>query len=372
MTGRGTRIAGLDALRVIASIAVVGIHVLAAGYDVRGPEGNATAWVFNSYTFIWFATPAFAFLTGSLIWNYRPLKSLSEYGSFLRKRATVVLYPYLLWSAFYIWYQRYTPADLRPQMPLAEYVVDVARLLVVGRASFHLYFLPIVLIFYIVSPLVSAAFRRQPWLTFVGLWAFGAFGPLIILAPSSPHLVSLHRLFTLTLWLVPPAAAGGLYGAIRARYAPLLARIWPLLLFGGLFMRWYDRGPLYVETVWIQRASESLYLAAMLLGLACLLDLLVRNRPLLARSGQMVGIGAFGVYILHPIGIALVSDAVEAVGSQHLWQSGAFTIGVTALVVVACYAIVLAAARIPALSWIFGIPAERRDAQPSADDRRVV
>lgn len=359
MAVRKTRIGELDALRVVASIAVVAIHVLAAGYTARGDAGNAAPWVFNSYTFIWFATPAFAFLTGALVWNYRPITTLADYASFLRRRASVVLYPYLFWSAFYIIYQRYTPMELRPQLPLGEFIIDIGRLLVLGRASFHLYFLPIVIIFYVVAPLVSAAFRRQPFLTFLGLWGLGAFGTLILPRPTSPHLVSLYRVFELTMWLLPAAAAGGLYGAIRTRYSSVLRRVWPLLLFGGLFMRWYDRGPLHIDIVWIQRATETLYLAVTIIGLACLLELITRNRHRLARTAQTLGVGAFGVYIIHPIGIAVVSDAVDAAGAHSLWQSGPFTIAVTGLVVAVSYGVVLAARQVPALSWVFGMPARR-------------
>ncbi len=351
-----SRVLGYDVLRAVAAIAVVVIHVLAEGSGVRGAEGNALPWVYDSYTFIWFATPAFAFLTGALVWNYRPIRTVQELGTFFRKRASVVLYPYLVWSAFYIWFGRYTPADLRPQMPIGEWVVDVVRLLVLGRASFHLYFLPVVLIFYLVAPVISRLYARWPWLTFVALYAIGALGTVVIPAPASGHFVTAYRLFRSTMWLLPTAAVGALYGAVRERYAGVLARAWPLILSVGLFMRWYDRGPLYVETVWLQRLNEYAYLGATLVGLACLFDVLAHRMPTLAKASRWLGAGALGVYLIHPIAIAGVTEVLEARGATNLWIQPWFTVAVSAAVVVGCYAVVTLAGRVRALSWAFGMP----------------
>ena len=343
-------------LRAVAAVAVVGIHVLAAGGAARGDAGNSLPWVVDSYTFIWFATPAFAFLTGALVWNYRPIGTWQDYASFLRRRASVVLYPYLLWSAFYIWFGRYTPADLRPQMPLGEYMIDVVRLLVLGRASFHLYFLPVVFGFYLVAPVVSRWYAKRPWLTFALLYLFGALAMILVPVPPSEHLVTAHRLFRSTMWLLPPAAVGGLYGAIRVRHARLLARAWPLLLTLGLFMRWYDRGPLYVESAWLQRPLEYAYMGATLIGLVCLFDVLARRLPGLATASRWLGAGALGVYLIHPVAIAIVSDALDYAGRTQLWLEPWFTAVVTLGIAAACYVVVTVVGRSPALAWVFGTP----------------
>jgi surface polysaccharide O-acyltransferase-like enzyme len=322
----------------------------------RGEVGNNLPWVFTSYTFIWFATPAFAFLTGALVWNYRPIRTRQDLVSFFRRRASVVVYPYLVWSAFYIWFGHYTPADLRPQMPLGEYAVDVARLLVLGRASFHLYFLPVVLIFYVVSPVVSRLFARWPWPTFLVLFAIGAFATILIPEPPSDRVVTVYRLFHSTMWLLPPAAVGGLYGALRTRHAVFLSRAWPLVLAVGLFMRWYDRGPLYVENVWLQRINEYTYLGLTLVGLVCLFDVLATKAPSLGSAGRWLGAGALGVYLIHPVAIWLVGQALEQRGATDLWLQPWFTLAVSAGVVAVCYAIVTAAGRLRALAWAFGMP----------------
>ena len=354
------RVGGFDLLRIIAAVAVVGIHVLAAGWPYRGAAGNAQLWVYTSYTFIWFATPAFAFLTGALVWNYRPIKSVREYGSFLRRRSGVVVYPFLFWSAFYIWYARYTPIELRPTGPPLHYIVDVARLLVMGRASFHLYFLPIVVMFYLVAPLFSLGFARRPVLTFLGLWAVGTFGSLVVTGFGSEHLVSVYRVFQLTMWLLPAAAAGGLYGAMRQRWGTALALIWPVLLGAGLLLRWLDRGPVQLPNPYAQSAFSTTYLVLTLIGLVCLMELVARKLPALARASQWLGAGAFGVYLVHPVGIAWVTDWLISAHLTRLWGRGWFAVLATAVVLVGSYAFCYLVMLSPYTSWIIGVKGGRR------------
>ncbi len=356
VTSAGTRVAGYDLLRAMAAVAVVGIHVLAAGAGSRGDATGMAPWVYTTYTFIWFATPAFSFLTGVLVWNYRPIRTRAELIAFFRRRASVVLYPYLAWSAFYIWFGYYTPTDLRPSLPMGEYLLDVVRLLVLGRASFHMYFLPIVLLFYVFAPVISRLFRARPWITFAVLYAIGLFATIVVPVPESGQSGTLYRFFLSTMWLLPSAAAGGLFGAIRTRYATFFARAWPFLLALGLFGRWYDRGPLWVQQVWLQRINEFTYLGLTLIGLACMLDVLGRAAPRLASASRTLGAAALGVYIIHPVAIWAVIQMLDRAGMTHLWAQPWFNVALTAAVVVACNAVVMLAGRTRVFAWLLGMP----------------
>lgn len=349
-----------DALRIVAALAVVAIHVMAAGMGARGPVGAAAPWLTNTYTFIWFATPSFAFMTAALIWGHKPIRSWPEYRSFLRRRASVVLIPYLFWSAFYIAYGRYTPADLRPAMPLGSYVIDVVKLLLLGRASFHLYFIPVVLEFYLVAPLVARAFARRPWITGLSIWAIGAFTTLVVKAPTSEHLVTLYRMLQYTLWLLPAAAAGGWYGAMRTRIEPVLSRIWPLLLAAGLTLRWYDVGPLLVTTPWQQRIVETTALVLTLVGLISMLEFVLRHLPKAGPHMQKLGEIAFAVYLIHPVVVAILSDAIEGLGYERYWTSPVFTVAAIVVVVLVSFVAAWTLMMIPGVSWVFGRGTTRR------------
>jgi len=349
------RVAGYDALRALAATAVIAIHVMAAGIAVTHAPVVPGTGLYATYTFIWFATPAFAFLTGALIWApRRPVTTWSEYRTFLRRRATVVLFPYLFWTAFYILYGRYTPTELRPQMPLGSYIVDVIRLLGLGRASFHLYFIPVVLEFYLIAPLASRAFARRPWLTGLVLWAIGAFTTLIVAPPESEHLATAYRMLQYTLWLLPAAAAGGWYGTIRTRAEPVFARIWPLLLASGLALRWYDRAPLPMVPSWQQRTLETTALVLTLVGLVSMLDLVARRWPRIAPVTQYLGALAFGAYLVHPLVVAAVADVIERLGLVGLWASPVFMVAVIAVVVALTFLLIAWLVRYRAIAWMFG------------------
>ncbi len=349
------RIVSYDAMRVLAAVAVVAIHVMAAGMSARGPEGARALWVFNTYTFIWFATPAFAFLSAALIWApRRPIRGWAEYVSFLRRRAKVVLLPYLFWTAFYILFARYTPSALRPQMPLSRYALDVVKLLLLGRASFHLYFIPVVLEMYLVAPLVSRAFARRPLLAAIPLWALGAFTTLVFKAPPSDHLVTAYRMMQYTLWLLPAAVAGAWYGTVRERIGPALLRIWPIILISGLGLRWLDRSPLLVTNDWQQRTVETVAMMLTLLGLVTMLGFLVRRLSISSARTEYLGSLAFGVYLVHPVIVAFVEDGIARVGLASLWVSPAFTVAAIAGVALICFALVGFLMRFPLVAWVFG------------------
>lgn len=348
------RIVRYDALRIVAALTVIAIHVIAAGMDARGPAASAAPWLFNTYTFIWFATPSFAFITAALIWGHRPITSWAEYRSFLRRRASVVLVPYLFWSFFYIAYGRYTPADLRPMMPLGNYVLDVVKLLLLGRGSFHLYFIPVVLEFYLVAPLVGRAFARHPWITGLVIWATGAYTSLVITAPASEHLVTAYRMLGYTLWLLPAAAAGGWYGAMRTRIEPVMSRIWPLLLVAGPTLRWFDRGPLLVTTPVQQRTVETTALILTLLGLISLLDVLLKRAPAAAPHMQRLGEVAFAMYLIHPVIVGFFQDGLESLGYAQYWLSPVFTIAMIVVVAAVAFVSAWVLTRIPGVSWVFG------------------
>jgi surface polysaccharide O-acyltransferase-like enzyme len=160
-----SREAAFDVYKGIAILAVLMHHVTGIGVrtTVRGSESHLAAALINR--FLLFCVPVFLFLTIFLLSRSllrRPMAPVE----FWRKRFPRILVPYLIWTVFYAFYNAYTgftsPAQLR----------DPARWqfwLLWGKASFHLYFLVIVLQLYLVLPgllrplwkTVSAA--QQTW-----------------------------------------------------------------------------------------------------------------------------------------------------------------------------------------------------------------
>ena len=108
------RLVYMDWLRVLATIAVVTIHV-SAGYVSVLDANNASRWMAgNLFESISRASvPIFVMISGALL--LKGTKDISV-GEFLQKRASKVIIPFIAWSAiFYAYgaYAGYFPASLK-------------------------------------------------------------------------------------------------------------------------------------------------------------------------------------------------------------------------------------------------------------------
>ena len=182
--GGGQRTLAFDALRVAAILAVLAIHALmtSRGLDLRP---GSMAWTDDWLTR--FAVPMLAFLSGVLVWG-RPWRGgPGAYRTFLRRRFGRVAIPYLAWSALFI-ALLYAGAPGSNATFAGEYAgsavsgVGVATLLtripgylLSGHSWYHLYFVPMVLTFYLATPLASRALRAfsgSAEVTVIALLAF--------------------------------------------------------------------------------------------------------------------------------------------------------------------------------------------------------
>lgn len=132
-------------MRTIAILAVIGIHTTtrileASLFNVQG------------YTFTFFinqasrfAVPLFFMISGFVLeLNYSYHQS---YTSYLKKRFSRIFLPYLFWSIIY-YYFVYT-----------KHTISFGTTLLYGAASYQLYFIPTLLIFYIVFPFIHMGYR---------------------------------------------------------------------------------------------------------------------------------------------------------------------------------------------------------------------
>ena len=87
------RILYFDVLTILASFAVVAMHVNGAYWSYR----DAPSWVLNliiEKTCVW-AVPVFFMLTGATLIDYRKRHSTSEY---VKRRVRRTVVPFLIWS----------------------------------------------------------------------------------------------------------------------------------------------------------------------------------------------------------------------------------------------------------------------------------
>lgn len=199
-----TRRTELDFLRILAMAAVILGHVTAAyihnesGFTLLGMN---LAFFLNQAAR--FSVPMFFLLSGfSLGLREQPL----SYPAFLKGRFLRVLPPYLVWTLIYELWNR----DLGPRQLLRD--------LLTGQAAPHLYFIPILLQFYLLYPLLRRWVDRQP----IGsvLWSLA----------STLFFQSLY--YEKSLGLLPDLSLGHLW---------MLFPVWLFYFTGGMALQQLDR-----------------------------------------------------------------------------------------------------------------------------------
>lgn len=132
-----------DVLRTAAFAAVAVQHILGAyarRYDIGSSEKVVIA---ASFEPLRFAVPLFVMLFGAaLFYVYR---EPPRYVPYLAKRVRQLVLPYAIWTAVYLWYAE-KPVTLR----------GVARGMVYGDASYHLWYVTMILQFVVLVPLFFA------------------------------------------------------------------------------------------------------------------------------------------------------------------------------------------------------------------------
>lgn len=146
------KIEELSILKYVSCIAVILIHISAPlTYEFKQGSFHRTVGIFLN-TITKFAVPAFIFASGfALFYGY--YKRDINYFKFIKKRLSVVLIPYLVWSILYYGifiYKGIYPLDFKFGFELIFY----------GNANYHLYFMVIIIQFYIVFPLFKFIFEK--------------------------------------------------------------------------------------------------------------------------------------------------------------------------------------------------------------------
>lgn len=164
------RLLYLDWLRVLATIAVVMIHVTAgAGHLNKMDSGHYENWIVANLfeTLSRWSVPVFVMISGALL--LKDQKSIS-YIEFLRKRAGKVVIPFVGWSIlFYVYgaYTGYYPASVK----------HAIKLFITNGISYHLWFLYMIVGMYLVTPLLQVFVKnanRKQIHYFLFLWLYAS------------------------------------------------------------------------------------------------------------------------------------------------------------------------------------------------------
>jgi len=348
------RIPGYDILRIIAILAVVSIHVLMRYRD----SAAATDPVSIADSLLHFAVPVFFFVTGALVWGTG--RGTDGYLRFLGKRARVILIPYCAWSAVYL--------TISAQgSDWTHVLVRLPILLLTGKAWYHLYFIPTLFLFYALGPILYPLVRRRPEVLVVLAYAVRIFcvsaGTKLVGALGGPLVATLA---TVVLTHLSDVSLGAWFAVRRDTVIPWLTRLWPLLISSGMALLAVRQLSLLPGTWYslVLRLVVPLGMALVTLGLAGLafwIHPTAQIRHRLARLGELT----FGVYLMHPLFVLALNASTAALGIEHLWSNGWFTVASIACVTLASFSVSLVLDLSPRTSWLVGGRRHRQTPAPA-------
>jgi len=229
-------------LRAAACLCVVLIHVTANPLYFSAPGSAAQLGFLIANQFTRFAVPAFIFLSGlTLGWRYLGQNADFFYRTFLVRRFYTVFLPYAAWSTIYT---LSTLSALGGPWELTTVLKRIGYELLVGDASYHLYFVVLICQFYLLFPLFLYPLRKLPfWNWWLG---FGLFYQLLacilnyyyISATGNPYIdLIIGRLDRNFLLWSGYFLCGLAFGANWLRIQPWISRNGKYLL-GPALLAW--------------------------------------------------------------------------------------------------------------------------------------
>jgi probable poly-beta-1,6-N-acetyl-D-glucosamine export protein len=136
----------IDVLRIVAIFAVVLIHTSTKTLGAAGNDLLQLPFTMVLNQVSRFAVPLFFLISGFVLeYNYHPNEGYFQY---IKRRLNKIFVPYIFWSVIYYFFVYYRYRD-----------PNFVNVLVRGEASYQLYFIPALLIFYLVFPLAHKCAR---------------------------------------------------------------------------------------------------------------------------------------------------------------------------------------------------------------------
>ncbi|MFD0698659.1 acyltransferase [Paenibacillus sp. GCM10027628] len=294
------KIPEIDFVRAIAIIAVILIHgTSAATLLPMGTGSQAIFFTLNRACL--FTVPVFIWISGVvLFYNYYDRWDPPMSFLFWTKRLRRILVPYVLWSIFYYIYNQYMYHGK------ANFdAIYMLKLLLSGNASYHLYYMVIIVQFYILFPIIMTAVRKFRLLRH-GLIPIG---------------ISIQAVaYTVNHWVHPIPEYASFFASYSALFAfgaftgihydkvsawtdKHRAMIWAAMSLGGLafvgMLLLNQFGLASFENTWFELALLVYCMAAALCFVQWGQRVHKSHSPL---STMMSGLGAasFGIYLAHP------------------------------------------------------------------------
>lgn len=159
---QSNRIESLDSLRVLATFAVILVHV---SHPLTEQIHHQYWWVANLYdSSARFCVPIFLMLSGSLL-----LKKQVDIKPFISKRLVRILIPFLFWNTVYLMINQYFTYIASGQF----YTLNTIIKAYIKGASFHFWYVYMIIGLYLLIPILTSwiTLKNHKQITyFLGIW----------------------------------------------------------------------------------------------------------------------------------------------------------------------------------------------------------
>lgn len=235
MEGKNQYNPAADVLRIIAILAVVCIHTTTKTLAVSSFNLQELPLSLFLNQGSRFAVPLFFLISGFVLeLNYHRHEAYIKY---LKKRLSRIFVPYVFWSAIYCFF-------VYPK-PIGEFL----SALINGTASYQLYFIPALLIFYLLFPLIHnfCEFIVSKWIVIV----FGLIQLVVLYYDYSVHPLSIYYPARVALMNFFPFFLGIVLVNNQTRFLKFINKWKLILLLGSIVFAgfaYYEGLSGYLET----------------------------------------------------------------------------------------------------------------------------
>lgn len=313
------KLSEIDIVRAIAIIAVVLIHGTSGATQLPVGTGSQTFFFILNKASL-FTVPLFIWISGLvLFYSYYDRWEPGMARVFWTKRLQKILIPYILWSLFYYLYNQIM---FHGTMDVDAFYL--LKLLLSGNASYHLYYMVIIVQFYVLFPFMLAAVKRYTLLRRglipLGIGIQAASYTIHHWVFPIPEYDSLFLSYTATFSL---GAFMGIYYPTMVTWAIRYKRwIWSAVLLAGgafagmLLLQQHDLAN--IENTWFELALLAYCLTIPLVCVPWARNQLARGSRFGA-SLSALGAASFGIYLVHPAILTLWDRVVPEPAPERLW-----------------------------------------------------
>lgn len=287
--------------------------------------------------FFRFGTPVFMMISGFvLFYNYRNFKEF-DFKRFYAKKFKFILIPYLLWSAFYYIIPRYKILLNLGNVNLIEFV----KIIVLGNAYPHLYFIFLIFQFYLLYPLFLKYFIKPMEKKPLSFYAICLIAQSIILiyefSFKAYSKYGILNFFNNYYW---KSAFGWFYyfltgGLIALHYKKItvfiennIYKIIPIYLLsavlyiGEIYLSiWKEGGRELYERYGSIRPMTMVYSTISMFILIWIGRKIHKNTNICKQIIRICGVYSLGIYFLHPFVLEFIKVKIISMFPSYLGYS---------------------------------------------------